>query len=170
MTIAEWAGRLGDGIADAASRRPTAVRRKPITPATPAATRITPVVPRADAAWDSLTAHRKGCAVCTGRDYCQDGITLADTYSRLLRQEPARRNVQRGWARERRSFDQSYAKQARERQELMFASQAPAGQSSAKGSGTAVEDTNNTCRTTRQGASSEFRGPEVPLTPTRITR
>lgn len=170
LTITEWAARLGDGIADAASRRPTAVRRKPKTPAAPPATRLTPVAPRASTAWNALTAHRRGCTACTGRAYCQDGITLADTYARLLRQEPARRQRQQAWDRERRTFDRGYQEEARKRQADMFADQAPADRSSAKGSGTAAEDASNVCRTARAGAVSEFRGPEVPLSPTRISQ
>ncbi|MEW2085696.1 hypothetical protein [Streptomyces sp. NPDC005283] len=38
-----------------------------------------------------------------------------------------------------------------------------------KRSGTIVEEANNSCRPTPKGAVSEFRGPDVPLEPLRIT-
>jgi hypothetical protein len=112
-----------------------------------------------DTARQTYLAHRARCAACTGRELCADGERLALVYVRLLHQEPKRRQVQARLDREQRQFDRRQAEQWPARRAQQWAA---AG-------GTDAEGANNQCRPSAKGTVSEFRGPDVPLEPLRIT-
>lgn len=165
LTIPEWHQLLADAIKESASRRATRVLRKPKTPPAPAVGKIVAPAPSADAARRLYEMHRKACAGCTPRSTCSTGRQLLATYAGLLQEEPQRRTVREAFARERARFDRQYAAAARESNSAMWAGAelAPRNET-AKRSGTAVEEANNTRRTIRPGAVSELRGADVPLT------
>lgn len=94
---------------------------------------------------------------CTGNQRCTQGARLAKVYEQRVILD-----------RERSRFDRTYAtrasqKTAAEWTALTDATTADAKKTTAKRSGTAVEDLNNLCRHARPGAVSEFRGPDLPL-------
>lgn len=91
-TVAEWMQRWNDAAAATASRRSAVVISKPVTPTLPPVSEILPARPSAETARDACLAHRKRCAACTGRDFCTDGRRLADTFVRLLGEEPERQH------------------------------------------------------------------------------
>ncbi|WP_019074371.1 hypothetical protein [Streptomyces hokutonensis] len=107
----------------------------------------------------SYLAHRKGCTRCVGGQHCTDGGILARRYVLALHEEPTRRKSQQHYEREER-------RRARRQAERWPAVRS---QQWAKNGGTAVETLNNQCREHAAGAVSEFRGPEVPLNPVRIS-
>lgn len=180
LTVDQWRQRRADAIADTASRRATRVLPKPKTTATPAATQIKPVPLSAQAVHQMFRLHQAQCAACKGEATdrngellpCPDGERLAVTLLRLARQEPKRAKIRAFFAREREQFDRRYAAQTSERRAAEWARHdgTPAKKSeSAKRGGTAIEETNNQCKTLK-GAVSEFRSPQVPQQPIHITR
>ncbi|MER5696092.1 hypothetical protein ACWDBO_29970 [Streptomyces mirabilis] len=174
LTLGEWQHRLGEAIMANASRRRTPVRRKPKTPPAPATTQVVPTPISADMVRRCFRAHQAECKACQGtatdRDgnvlACPDGLRLAGTYLRLLRQEPERRALRLFFEQERERFDRRYEKQAACGRAADWAEQRMAtGKSEqlAKRSGTTVEEQNNQCRRPQTGTVSEFRGPGLPL-------
>jgi hypothetical protein len=161
----------------AENRRAARQFHKPIpAPAAPVH-RIVPPAPSAESVRRTFRSHQLRCVACKGQVAdqngelltCADGERLAVTYLRLLRQEPKRARVREFFARERVRFDRIHVAQAAERRAAEWARAVPAPrQQVAKRGGAAVEETNNQCRAVREGAVSEFRGPDVPLTTLRI--
>lgn len=125
-----------------------------------------------DSARQRYLAHRSRCAACIGRELCVDGERLAVVYVRFLRQEPRRAQVRAAFVRERARFDRRYAAQLPKVRAAEWADQANMfvkRSGWAKRSGTAVEELNNQCKSVPPNAVSEFRGPELPLKPLRVT-
>jgi hypothetical protein len=129
---------------------------KPLpAPATPLA-RIKAEV-TLETARQSYLAHRKGCTRCVGGQHCTDGGILARRYVLALNQEPARREAR--------------AEQERQERRTVRKQTAPAvrkAQWNQRG-GKTVETANNQCRPRPDGTVSEFRGPQVPTEPLRIS-
>lgn len=172
MTIPQWRQALADAVKDTSSRRATNVLRKPKTAQTPAVMQITPVPPGPETAHTAYRGHVKACPACTGRIRCAEGQHLADVYTRLTRHEPRRLQIRAAFARERARFDRIYSEQSAKSRAAEWAKQAETKvkrSALAKRSGTAVEDTNNTCRFTMTGALSGLRGPDLPIKPLRVT-
>ncbi|MGW2826385.1 hypothetical protein ACWC24_36180 [Streptomyces sp. NPDC001443] len=174
LTLGEWQHRLGEGITDAASRRRTPVRRKPTTPPVPATTQVVPTPISADMVRRAFRAHQAACNACQGTATdcdgnvlaCRDGLRLASTYLRLLRQEPERRALRAFFEQERERFDRDYEKRSARGRVADWAAQQKATTGSeqlAKRSGTAVEEQNNQARRCRPGTVSDVRGPDLPL-------
>ncbi|WP_435613570.1 hypothetical protein [Streptomyces sp. bgisy159] len=174
LTLGEWQHRLGEAITANASRRRTPVPRKPTTPPVPATTQVVPTPISADMVRRAFRAHQAACNACQGtatdRDgnilACRDGLRLASTYLRLLRQEPERRALRAFFEQERERFDRSYEKRAARGRVADWAAQQKATNGSeqlAKRSGTAVEEQNNQARRRRPGTVSDYRGPGLPL-------
>ncbi|WP_331732321.1 hypothetical protein [Streptomyces sp. NBC_00989] len=174
LKLSEWQHRLGEAITANAARRRTPVRRKPKTPPTPATSQVVPTPISADMVRRAFRAHRAECKACQGtvtdRDgivlACPDGLRLAGTYLRLLRQEPERRALRVFFEQERERFDRTYEKHSAEVRSAGWATQQKATTGSkhlAKRSGTAVEDLNNQARRRQPGMLSDYRGPCLPL-------
>jgi hypothetical protein len=164
VTGEQW-NELAAARADAAVRRATKVLRKPKTPPAPPVSKLVAPARGAAAARRDYEMHRKTCAGCTRRSTCDTGQRLLAVYVQLLQLEPERRKSREFFARERARFDRQYAASARETNQAMWAKAGPAPRAeTAKRSGTAVEDQNNTSKSTRPGAVSELRAPEVPQT------
>lgn len=85
-----WEWKKGEAHRDSAPRTATTVMPRPKPKPTPAASQIEAPLLNLDAARDTHLTHRARCAACKGRNYCTDGLRLADLYVRLLRQEPER--------------------------------------------------------------------------------
>jgi hypothetical protein len=101
ITVEQWQAklatsqtRLGNVDVDAGSRHGTRVKRQRSAETTPAVSRLVPGPVTAENVRRAYADHRAGCTACLGRRGCKDGERLADTYARLLRQEPRRRQVQ----------------------------------------------------------------------------
>ncbi|MFD5898616.1 hypothetical protein [Streptomyces sp. NPDC060366] len=172
LTIAEWRHLLADAIKETSSRRATNVLRKPKVALVPAVMQIVPVSPGPETARTTYRSHVKACPACSGRIRCAEGRHLADIYTSLTRHEPRRQQIRAAIARERARFDRIYAAQAVTSRAAEWGKQAETKvkrSALAKRSGTAVEDTNNTCRFIVAGAVSGLRGPELPIKPIRIT-
>ncbi|MFF6794314.1 hypothetical protein ACFY9C_35190 [Streptomyces filamentosus] len=105
----------------------------------------------------SYLAHRKGCTRCVGGQHCTDGGLLARRFVRALGQEPARRE-----AREERERREQRAVRKRTAPAVRKAQWATRG-------GKQVETANNRCAERIAGSVSEFRGPQLPLEPLRVT-
>jgi hypothetical protein len=174
LTLAEWQHRLGEAIIANASRRRTPVRRKPKTPPVPATTQVVPTPISADMVRRAFRAHQAECKACQGtatdRDgnvlACPDGLRLAGTYLRLLRQEPERRALRAFFEEERERFDRRYERQAARGRVADWAVQRKATNGAAqlaKRSGTAVEEQNNQARRPQPGTVSDLRGPGLPM-------
>lgn len=174
LTLAEWQHRLGEAIIANASRRRTPVRRKPKTPPVPATTQVVPTPISADMVRRAFRAHQAECKACQGtatdRDgnvlACPDGLRLAGTYLRLLRQEPERRALRVFFEQERERFDRDYERRSARGRVADWAAQQKATTGSeqlAKRSGTAVEEQNNQARRRQPGTVSGYRGPDLPL-------
>ncbi|MGW3148858.1 hypothetical protein ACWDG1_30115 [Streptomyces sp. NPDC001177] len=174
LTLGEWQHRLGEAITANSSRRRTPVRPKPKTPPVSATTQVVPTPISADMVRRVFRAHQAECKACQGtatdRDgnvlACPDGLRLAGTYLRLLRQEPERRALRAFFEQERERFDRSYEKRAARGRAADWAAQRKATTGSArlaKRSGTAVEEQNNQCKTGRKGTVSDYRGPGLPM-------
>lgn len=117
VDIEHWRTEWTVAAATAAARRATKVLPKPTVTPAPAPSQITPAPVSAEQVRRAFRRHQQQCLACKGeatdRDgqslYCRDGERLAETYLRLLRQEPKRRAVRELFARERRRFDRQYA-------------------------------------------------------------
>ncbi|MFD8229433.1 hypothetical protein ACFV16_35645 [Streptomyces massasporeus] len=119
---------------------------------------------------DALAAYRdhlRKCRVrnvagrCGGAHRCADGTRLAALYAELQRTQPLRQHEAR-----------VAALLARCRSTTAWSKQSEATTSpkeTAKRGGTAVEEANNSCRHRLPGTVSEYRGPQVPTQPVRIT-
>ncbi|MGA5208039.1 hypothetical protein [Streptomyces variegatus] len=162
-----WQRRLEDGGAEAAGRRSARQHYKPLpAPAKP----VTQMSPAAMSVSDALAAYRdhlRKCRVrnvagrCGGTHRCADGARLAALYAELQRTQPLRQHEAR--------VD---ALLARCRSTTAWSKQSEATASpkaTAKRGGTAVEEANNSCRHRLPGTVSDYRGPQVPTQPVRIT-
>ncbi|MET8420854.1 hypothetical protein AB0P40_15785 [Streptomyces sp. NPDC079189] len=91
VTLARWARRLEDGVAETNGRRATSMLRKPKTAVTPAITQILAPVLDAPGALKLYRAHCKQCTVCheSGHAHCADGSPLVRLYLYKLRTTPA---------------------------------------------------------------------------------
>jgi hypothetical protein len=93
IDITRWTRRQNqlsrDGL-HAHVRTTAAQFSKPTPLPAPAVSQIEAPLLNLAVARDAHLAHRARCAACQGRDYCTDGLRLADLYVRLLRQEPGR--------------------------------------------------------------------------------
>lgn len=160
LTLEEWQRRQAEAAADAKSRKPTSVRRKPKLPTTPPAPEVRPSPISAESARQTYTTHRARCAACTGRRHCTDGERLADTYLRLLRQEPRRRPAREAGVRERERFERKRT------------SRKPANRAAAEWKSVlpAVEQTDTQRAQQATGATSTAKGPDLPLEPLHINR
>jgi hypothetical protein len=168
ISIEQWREAMLAADSTATGRRSARQHHKPLpAPARPVA-RMSPV-PASVA--DALTAYRehlKKCrnsnkaGRCGGTHRCVDGARLAALYEQLKRTQPLRDREAR--------ID---ALLARYRATTVWAKHSEvtvnAKKATAKRSGTTVEEANNTCRNRLADSVSGFRGPQVPLTPLRIS-
>ncbi|MFE0777084.1 hypothetical protein [Streptomyces sp. NPDC058861] len=153
--------------ATVASRRPTKILPKPKTGSTPAASQLKPVPLAAEQVRQVFHRHQQQCLACTDEPQdgvrtvrlCLDGQRLADTYLRLLRQEPRRRVQRDVFARERRRFDRQYAAAAPAKRQTEWAAVLPA----VRNADTRRADMPVTARTI-----SVFRHTDVPLQPQEV--
>ncbi|WP_331726303.1 hypothetical protein [Streptomyces sp. NBC_00470] len=174
----EWRELLEDGSADTASRRSARQHHEPQpSPGKP----VTKMKAAPMSATDALTAYREhiqacfksnAAKSCAGSHRCAVAVRLGTAYERLLRAQLHRDRTNAILAKERARFDRSYAKAAVQDTEATLArhyeATTDARRTTAKRSGTAVEETNNSCRIRPTGSVSVFRGPQVPLETLRI--
>ncbi|MCZ4098017.1 hypothetical protein [Streptomyces sp. H39-C1] len=106
-----------------------------------------------ETARQSYLAHRKGCTKCVGAQHCTDGDILARRYVLALQEEPARREAREQLERQDQRIARKHAAPAVRKEQW------------AKHGGRVVERANNRCAERTPGSLSEFRGPELPLTP-----
>ncbi|MFF0094639.1 hypothetical protein ACFYSF_32435 [Streptomyces canus] len=83
----------GQGV-DAGARHATRVKMTNVV--APPASKVIPVLPTPEKAFETYKAHCRGCAACNGSQYCADGERLSLFLRRLQRQEPKRRQVREG--------------------------------------------------------------------------
>lgn len=168
ITAAQWCEAMLAADSTATGRRSARQHYKPLpAPAKPVA-RMTPAPTNADDALTAYREHLKKCrnsskaGRCGGTHRCADGARLAALYKELKRTQPLRDREAR--------VD---ALLARYRSTTVWAKHSDvtvnAKKATAKRSGTTVEEANNTCRNRVADSVSEFRGPQVPLTPLRIS-
>jgi hypothetical protein len=167
VAFEEWQKRLEDGGAEAAGRRAARQHYKPLpTPAKPVA-RMSPASMSVAAALAAYREHLRKCRTssvtgrCGGTHRCADGARLAALYAELKDTQPPRDREAR--------VD---ALLARYRSTKVWSKHTEAtanAKSTAKRGGTAVEEANNTCQHRRTGTVSDYRGPQVPTQPVRIT-
>ncbi|WP_189538386.1 hypothetical protein, partial [Streptomyces roseolilacinus] len=102
--------------ATVAFRRATKVLPKPRTGSVPAVSQLKPTPLTPEAVRVVFIRHREMCPSCKDEtkgstrtvQLCPEGKRLADSYLRLLRQEPKRRAQREAFARERQRFDRQY--------------------------------------------------------------
>lgn len=85
-----WQRGLAEAVHETSARRATTVVPRPKAAPAPAVSQIQTPVLNFEAVRGAHLAHRARCAACQGRNYCTDGLRLADLYVRLLRQDPER--------------------------------------------------------------------------------
>jgi hypothetical protein len=178
ISIEHWGERLLAADSTATGRRSARQHSKPTpAPAKPVA-RMRPAPVNAASALTAYRDHLKACRAsavagrCHANYRCGDGARLASLYEQLLRTQPRRDTARRILARERGRFDRTYAAEAATKTAAEWNRQHGAtldAAATAKRSGTAIEEANNTCRIRPADAVSEFRGPRLPLEPLRIT-
>ncbi len=167
VAVEVWQKRLEEGGAETAGRRSARQHYKPLPAPAKPVTKMTPTPTNADDALTAYREHLKKCrnsskaGRCGGTRRCADGARLAALYAELKRTEPLRDREAR--------VD---ALLARYRSTTQWTKHGKvtvnAKKATAKRSGTTVEEANNICRTRVADSVSEYRGPEVPLTPLRI--
>lgn len=163
-----WQKRLEDGGAETAGRRSARQHYKPLPAPAKPVTKMTPAPANAGGALIAYREHLKKCrnsskaGRCSGSHRCADGARLAALYEELMRTQPLRDREAR--------VD---ALLVRYRSTTVWAKHsevtANAKKATAKRSGTTVEEANNSCRNRVADSVSEFRGPQVPFTPLRIS-
>ncbi|MEU3491198.1 hypothetical protein [Streptomyces massasporeus] len=167
IPIEEWIAAMLAADSTATGRRSARQHYKTLpAPAKP----VTEMSPAAMSVSDALAAYRDHLRKCRARNVagrcggthrCADGARLAAVYVELERTQPVRDREAR--------VD---ALLARHRSTTAWAKHSAATSSpktTAKRGGTAVEEANNTCRHHRPGTVSDYRGPQIPTQPVRIT-
>ncbi|MFD3621504.1 hypothetical protein ACFWWT_41155 [Streptomyces sp. NPDC058676] len=168
IPIEQWSEEMLAADSTATGRRSARQHYKPLpTPAKPV-TRMSPVSMSVAGALAAYREHLKKCRAssmvgrCGGTHRCADGARLAAVYAELERAQPVRNREAR--------VD---ALLARYRSTKVWAKHSEATvnaqKTTAKRSGTTVEETNNACRNRLAGTVSDNRGPQVPTQPVRIT-
>ncbi|MGW2353660.1 hypothetical protein [Actinacidiphila glaucinigra] len=177
MSVEEWGEKLLAADSTARVRRSARQHYKPLPAPPKPVAKMTPVPVTSAGALTAYREHLKKCRAssvagrCVGTHRCADGARLAALYEQLQRTQEHRERTQQAFARERARFDRRYTATAQKTAAAEWARHSEAtanARATAKRSGTRVEEANNTCRTI-PGAVSEFRGPEVPLHPQRIS-
>lgn len=163
LTVEQWQAkrakaksRLADVDVDAGSRNGTRVKRQR-TEVAPAVMHLVPGPISAESVRRTYADHREACAACLGRTGCRDGERLATTYAALLRQEPRRRQAQARLDQSQRDVDRRRALQQPAKRAAEWAAVRP--------SVTRADEQ----RTVTGPALSDYRGPDLPLKPLRIT-
>jgi hypothetical protein len=168
IPIEQWSEAMLAADSTATGRRSARQHYKPLpAPAKPVA-RMSPVSMSVAGALAAYREHLKKCRAssevdrCGGTHRCADGVRLAAVYAELERAQPVRDREAR--------VD---ALLARYRSTKVWAKHSEATvdaqKTTAKRSGTTVEETNNACRNGLAGSVSNYRGPQVPTQPVRIT-
>ncbi|MFE1442961.1 hypothetical protein [Streptomyces sp. NPDC058739] len=168
-----WQKRLEDGGTEAAGRRSARQHYKPLpAPARPI-TSMTPEPVHADDALAAYRQHLKQCRKssaagrCGGTRRCADGARLARLYEQLLRTQLRRDRVRQELTAVQARLDRRYAAAAAKNTAAEWARHTEATtepkKSTAKRSGTEVEEANNACRLHPAHTVSEYRGPSLPL-------
>ncbi|MGW1620964.1 hypothetical protein [Streptomyces sp. NPDC002172] len=166
VLVKAWQERMEVGGPEANGRRSARQHYKPLPAPAKPVTKMTPEPANADDALAAYRAHLKKCrnssvaGHCGGTHRCADGARLAKLYEQLklaepLRRREARANTQLG----RRRSAEAWA---------TYSEATENARTTAKRSGTTVEETNNSCRIRLAGTVSDYRGPQVPLKPLRI--
>ncbi len=168
LTLEEWGQALLAADGTAIGRRSARQHYKPLPAPAKPVTRMSPVPVSAVDALTAYREHLKKCRAsttagrCGGTHRCADGARLAALYAQLQRTQPrrdrearvdallARYRSTRGWAKHSEATTN-------------------AKKTTAKRSGTTVEEANNACRNRQAGTVSDYRGPHVPLAPLRIS-
>jgi hypothetical protein len=167
ISIEQWGEQLLTADSTAIGRRSARQHSKPLPASVKPVSRMSPVPANAADALAVYREHLKKCRSstkagrCSGTHRCAEGARLAALYAELERTQPVRDREER--------VD---ALLARYRASRVWAKQsevtANVEKTTAKRSGTTVEESNNACRHRLAGTVSDYRGPEVPLHPQRI--
>ncbi|MFF7771716.1 hypothetical protein ACFZC7_35115 [Streptomyces massasporeus] len=167
VAFEKWQRRLEEGGAESAGRRSARRHSKPLpAPAKP----VTQMSPASMSVSDALAAYRDHLRKCRARNVagrcggthrCAEGTRLAALYAELKRTQPLRQHEAR--------VDALLAR-CRSTTAWSKHSEATASlKATAKRGGTAVEEANNSCKHRSPGTVSDYRGPQVPTQPIRIT-
>ncbi|MDX3587555.1 hypothetical protein [Streptomyces europaeiscabiei] len=166
ITVEEWSEAMLAADSTATGRRSARQHYKPLPAPAKPVTRMSPMSMSVAGALAAYREHLKKCRAsskdgrCGGTHRCVDGARLAGVYAELERAQSVR---------DREARVDSLL--ARYRSSMVWAKRSEAtasAKSTAKRSGTAVEEANNTCRHRLPGTVSDYRGPQVPTQPVRI--
>ncbi|WP_328541092.1 hypothetical protein [Streptomyces sp. NBC_00344] len=173
VTYEAWRRRLETGFAETDGRRSARQYYKPLPVAAKPIAKMTRAPVSGDTALSAYREHLKRCRIstmadrCGGTHRCADGARLAALYEQLLRTQPRRDREQRGDARLDALLTRYQVATATKRTEAEWAKHredtVDAKKSTAKRSGTTVEEANNTCKSRPDDTVSEFRAPSLPL-------
>ncbi|MGW3981292.1 hypothetical protein [Streptomyces mirabilis] len=162
ITVEQWTEAMLAADSTATGRRSARQHYKPLPAPAKPVTRMSPVPANVADALTAYREHLKKCRArttagrCGGTHRCADGARLAALYAQLKRTQPLRDREAR--------VD---ALLARYRATTVWAKHSEATvngkKTTAKRSGTAVEDTNNVCRIHPATTVTEFRGPSLPV-------
>jgi hypothetical protein len=167
IPIEQWHEAMLAADSTATGRRSARQHYKPLPAPAKPVTRMSPVSMSVAGALAAYREHLKKCRTsnvagrCGGTHRCADGARLAAVYAELERTQPVRQHEAR--------VDELLV---RYRSSMVWAKHSEAtanAKSTAKRGGTVVEEANNSCRIRRRGAVSDYRGPQVPRQPVRIT-
>lgn len=160
IDVRSWQARQDRLLRDAMPaeiRRPARQFHKPLpSPATPVHQVEAPLT--LETARQHYLAHRAGCTACTGGRHCHDGELLARRFVSALRQEPQRRRARRLLEDITRETERHQARRLPRRRARQWDEVLPA-----------VQHADGQREVATVGAVSDYRGPEVPLEPIRVT-
>ncbi|MEU8550517.1 hypothetical protein AB0C81_26650 [Streptomyces roseoverticillatus] len=174
-----WQRHLETGCAETDGRRSARQHHKPLpAPAKPVA-RMTPAPMSAADTLNAYRQHLKKCRAssvagrCAGTHRCAEAARLAALYKQLLHTQAHRDRERQEEARvdalflryQRATAAKATAAEWAKRGEVA----GDARKATAKRGGSAMEEANNTCRIHPADTVSGYRGPQVPLTPVRIS-
>ena len=152
ITVEQWAERLTEFDATAKARRSARQHYKPLPAPAPAVTQMRQPRPTAAAVLPAWRHHTADCTACSPATPCPVAARIVDMYAHLRRQESADRLL-----------PAVVAKRASAEWAKYGEATGDAKRTTAKRSGTAVEERNNSCRIHPAGTVSHYRGPDVPL-------
>ncbi|MET8130156.1 hypothetical protein ABZV67_38575 [Streptomyces sp. NPDC005065] len=173
VTYEAWSRLLETGFAEIAGRRSARQHYKPIAAPAKPVTKMTPAPVSAANALTAYREHHQKCQLsnttdrCSGTRRCTDGARLAALYEQLKRTQPRRDREHQEDARIDALLTRYRVATAGKRTAAGWAKHredtVDVKKTTAKRSGTMVEEANNACRNHPAETVSEFRGPGLPL-------
>lgn len=171
ITVEQWSEAMLAADSTATGRRSARQHYKPLPALAKPVAKMTPAPVNAADALTAYSEHLKKCRAsnsagsCGGTHRCTDGVRLAALYEQLKRTQPRRDKVRQELTRVQARMNRRYVAAIAQNTAAAWARHSEATvdvKKTAKRSGTALEEANNSCRIHGANTVSEFRGPGLP--------